>query len=301
MPIAESSIHFSANSLIALNVILGFIMFGMALELKKEDFVNLIKNKKSAVVGLGVHFLLLPLLTFGLVKLLHPPPAIALGMIMVGACPGGTMSNMFTYLAKGNAALAVGLTSVSHLMAIVLTPLNFSFYGGLDADTALLLREIHLSLSDILSTIVVVMGVPLLVGMLLQYYRPAFSDKIVPYMKRFALLAFAFFLVAAFISNRQVFIDNLSTVMPLVIIHNAVALFAGYIFAKLLGLGEKDVRTITFETGVQNSGLGLILIFTFFNGMAGMAIIAAMWGVWHLVTGGLLAWYWGSRPVAEGK
>src|SRR5258706_9972460 len=101
-------------------------MFGIALELRKEDFLALIKSKKSAAVGLSAHFILLPLITFGLVKLLHPPPAVALGMILVGACPGGNMSNMFTHFAKGNTALAVSLTSVSHLLAIVLTPFNFS-------------------------------------------------------------------------------------------------------------------------------------------------------------------------------
>jgi BASS family bile acid:Na+ symporter len=297
MPIAESTVHFNPNNLIILNVILSLVMFGMALELKKDDFTSLIKNKKSAAVGLLVHFFLLPLLTFGLVKVLHPPPAVALGMILVGACPGGNMSNMFTYMAKGNTALAVGLTSVSHLLAIVFTPLNFSIYGSYDAGTAALLCEIHLSVSEILSTVIVVVGIPLLVGMLMQYYRPALSSKIVPYAKRFALLAFAFFLVVAVLANKQVFIENLPAVLPLVVVHNAVALFAGYVIAKLAGLHEKDVRTITFETGVQNSGLGLILIFTFFNGMLGMAIIAAMWGVWHLISGGLLAWFWSKKPL----
>ncbi len=297
MPIAESTVHFNPNNLIILNVILSLVMFGMALELKKDDFTSLIKNKKSAAVGLLVHFFLLPLLTFGLVKVLHPPPAVALGMILVGACPGGNMSNMFTYMAKGNTVLAVGLTSVSHLLAVVFTPLNFSIYGSFDAGTAALLREIHLSVSEILSTVIIVVGIPLLAGMLLQYYSPALSSKIVPYAKRFALLAFAFFLVAAILANKQVFIENIPAVLLLVVVHNAVALFAGYAIAKLAGLHEKDVRTITFETGVQNSGLGLILIFTFFNGMLGMAIIAAMWGVWHLISGGLLAWFWSKKPL----
>src|SRR5262249_33599279 len=121
-------INFAQHGLMILNIILGLIMFGISLELKKEDFTNLIKNKKSALVGLTAHFILLPLLTFILVKLLQPPPSVALGMILVGACPGGNMSNMFTHFAKGNTALAVGLTSVSHLLAIFMTPFNFSFY-----------------------------------------------------------------------------------------------------------------------------------------------------------------------------
>ena len=235
-----------------LNIILGFVLFGIALELKKEDFISLIKNRKSSLVGLVAHFILLPLLTFGLVKLLQPPPAIGLGMILVGACPGGNMSNMFTHIAKGNTALAVGLTSVSHLLAIVLTPLNFSFYGSLDAGTASILKDIHLSIWEVLQTVVLVIGVPLIAGMVVRYYKPAVADKLMPYMKKFALIAFAFFLIAAFISNRGVFMANITTVFPIVVLHNILALSAGYLFARLVKLPDGDVRTITFETGVQN-------------------------------------------------
>lgn len=290
-----TQIDFNPQSLIILNVILGFVLFGIALELKKEDFMSLITNRKSSIVGLISHFLLLPLLTFGLVKLLQPPPAIGLGMILVGACPGGNISNMFTHIAKGNTALAVGLTSLSHVLAIVMTPLNFSFYGSLDASTASILKDIHLSVGEVLQTVVVVIGIPLIAGMVFRYYKPALADKLMPYMKKFSLIAFAFFLIAAFIKNRGIFIANLTTVFPLVVLHNILALSAGYLFARLVKLPTADARTITFETGVQNSALGLILIFTFFGGMAGMAIVAALWGIWHLVTGGGLALWWGRQ------
>ncbi len=291
-------ISFSEHGLMVLNIILGFILFGIALELKKEDFINLIKNKKTTFVGLSAHFILLPLLTFALVKLLHPPPSVALGMILVGACPGGNMSNMFTHLAKGNTALAVGLTSVSHMLAIIMTPFNFSFYGGLDTETAALLKTIHLDVFDVFQTIVFVIGIPLVVGIFLNYKKPVFAEKLKKIMKPFSLIAFAAFLIAAFAGNAKVFTANFTTIMPLVVIHNAVALSGGFLFAKLLRLEFRDVKTITFETGVQNAGLGLILIFTFFNGLGGMAIVAASWGVWHLVSGGALAFYWGRKTTA---
>lgn len=291
-------INFSPQSLVLLNIILGFILFGIALELKKEDFTSLLKNKKTTFVGLSAHFLLLPLLTFVLVKLLHPPPSVALGMILVGSCPGGNMSNMFSHMAKGNTALAVGLTSVSHILAIVLTPLNFSFYGGLDTETAALLKTIHLDVADVFQTISFVIILPLAVGILLNYNKPVLAEKLSKLMKSFSLIAFALFLIAAFVGNAKVFTANLTTIMPLVIIHNAIALASGFTFAKLWQLEFRDIKTITFETGVQNSGLGLILIFTFFNGLGGMAIVAASWGVWHLVTGGALAFYWGRKTTA---
>ncbi len=291
-------ISFSEHGLMVLNIILGFILFGIALELKKEDFINLIKNKKTTFVGLSAHFILLPLLTFALVKLLHPPPSVALGMILIGSCPGGNMSNMFTHFAKGNTALAVGLTSVSHMLAIIMTPFNFSFYGGLDAETAALLKTIHLDVFDVFQTIIFVIGIPLVFGIFLNYKKPVFAEMLKKIMKPFSLIAFAAFLIAAFAGNVKVFTANFTTIMPLVVIHNAVALSGGFLFAKLLRLEFRDVKTITFETGVQNAGLGLILIFTFFNGLGGMAIVAASWGVWHLVSGGALAFYWGRKTTA---
>jgi BASS family bile acid:Na+ symporter len=288
-------IHFSSQGLLVLNIVLAIIMFGIALELRSEDFMLLIRNRKSAAVGLIAHFILLPLITFLLTLLLHPPPSVALGMILVGSCPGGNMSNMFTHFSKGNTALAVGLTSVSHLLAIVMTPLNFSFYGSLNPATSALLHTIHLSVSDVLGTVCLIVVVPLLCGMLLNHYLPDLAKKLNRRMKVFSLAAFGLFIVAAFASNAAAFAQSTSMILPLVFVHNALALITGFLFARTLGLPFPDIKTITFETGVQNSGLGLVLIFTFFNGMGGMALVAATWGVWHLVTGGLLSWLWGRK------
>ncbi len=178
-----------------------------------------------------------------------------------------------------------------------MTPFNFSFYGGLDSETSALLKTIHLDVLDVFQTIIFVIGIPLVVGIFLNYKKPILAEKLSKVMKKFSLVAFALFLIAAFAGNAKVFTSNITTIMPLVIIHNAAALTIGFLFAKLCGLKLHDAKTITFETGVQNSGLGLILIFTFFNGMGGMAIVAASWGVWHLVTGGALAFYWGRKTT----
>lgn len=293
----QLKINFSPQSLTALNVILALVLFGIALELKKEDFYSLLKNKKSAFAALFSHFIILPVITFLLVLIIKPTASIALGMILVGACPGGNMSNFFTHLAKGNTALAVSITSVSHILAIVLTPLNFSFYGSLYAPSAMLLKEIHLSIWEVFQTITVVIIIPLVAGMLLRHYKNNFAERIMPYMKKFSLAAFLFFLIAAFVSNAKVFVGTLGFVLPIVVTHNALALTCGFAFARLLQLPYTDSKTITFETGVQNSGLGLILIFGFFNGLGGMALIAACWGVWHLISGGALAFWWGGTKT----
>jgi BASS family bile acid:Na+ symporter len=294
-------IHFSPQSMLLLNIVLGIIMFGIALELRREDFTALLKNKKSASAGLIAHFILLPLVTFLLTLVLRPAPSLALGMILVGCCPGGNMSNMFTHFAKGNTALAVGLTSVSHVLAIVIMPLNFAFYGSLNPATSALLHTIHLSVADVFGTVSLIVVVPLIAGMVISHYQPVMANKLNRWMKVFSLTAFAVFLMAAFAGNAGVFVQSTPYILPLVVVHNALALGTGFLFAKILNLPFKDVKTITFETGVQNSGLGLVLIFTFFNAMGGMALVAASWGVWHLVTGGLLSWLWArteqSSPV----
>lgn len=282
-------INFSPQGLNILNAILSLVMFGIALELKKEDFVALWKNKKSAIAALVSHFILLPLITFLLVLILKPSASIALGMILVGACPGGNISNYFTYLAKGNTALAVSITSISHLLAVVFTPFNFSFYGNKYAPAANLLKTIHLNAGELFQTVVLIVVLPLVLGMLLKHYQNSFAEKIVPYMKKFSLTAFAIFLIAAFAANTKIFTDTAAVILPLVIAHNSLALGSGYAFARALHLPLPDIKTITFETGIQNSGLGLILIFSFFNGLGGMALIAACWGVWHLVSGFALA------------
>lgn len=290
-------INFSPESLAALNIVLALVLFGIALELKKEDFTALLKNKRSALAALFSHFIILPGITFLLVLILQPPPSVALGMILVGACPGGNMSNFFTHLAKGNTALAVSVTSVSHLLAIMLTPFNFSFYGSMYAPAASLLRQIHVGVLEVLQTIAVVVIIPLVAGMLLAYFKPDFAARVTPVMKKFSLAAFAFFLIAAFASNAGTYVTTLGFVFPIVVTHNALALSSGFLFARLLGLSYADSKTITFETGVQNSGLGLILTFSFFNGLGGMALIAACWGVWHLVSGGALALWWGKQST----
>lgn len=292
-------INFSPQSLTALNIILGLILFGIALELKREDFWALLKNKKSTAAALFSHFILLPIITFLLVILLQPPASVALGMILVGACPGGNISNFFTHIAKGNTALAVSITSVSHLLAIVLTPLNFSFYGSMYPPAASLLKEIHLNASDVFETVALVVILPLIAGMLIRVLKPMWAEKSVRVMKTFSLGAFAFFLIAAFASNAKVFIGTLRFVLPIVALHNVLALAGGFAFARLLKLPYTDSKTIAFETGIQNSGLGLILIFSFFNGLGGMALIAACWGVWHLVSGSALAFWWGRKIAVK--
>ena len=285
-------LNFNPESLQTLNWILAFIMFGVALELRWVDFVRLKDNPKASVVGIASQFLLLPFLTFILVLLLRPHPSLALGMMLVAACPGGNISNFLTHLAKGNTALSISLTAVGTALAVFTTPINLSVWANLYSPTSGLLKQVSLDSWNMITTILVLAGVPLMLGMLVNHYFPQVAQKLSKGVKPVSILIFVIFVMIAFSSNYRLFSQHIDKVAFIVLIHNAVALAAGFFAARWAGLPVADQRTISIETGIQNSGLGLILIFRFFDGMGGMALVAAWWGIWHIVSGLAIAMFW---------
>lgn len=290
----EVRLNFSPESLTALNICLGFIMFGVALNLRITDFKKLAETPKSAVTALVSQWIALPLLSLALVVVLKPPPSIALGMLLVSACPGGNVSNFMSLTAKGNAALSVGITTVSTLLCIVMTPLVFA---GLVAASGLGASDIDLSIDPIgmVKTVATIIIFPLVVGMLLAEKAPNIVEKMKKPMSILSMLIFLAFVLIAFSKNWEHFLEHIGQVFFLVMIHNAVALATGYGLAKLVRLPERDSRSVSIETGIQNSGLGLVLIFNFFDGLGGMAMVAAWWGIWHLFSGMGIATFWARR------
>lgn len=280
------------GGLLIMNISLAVIMFGVALELTIQDFRNLARNPKSTIVGVASQFLLLPFLTFAIVWMLEPSPSLALGMIMVAACPGGNISNFFSVLARANGALSVSLTAIATLLAIVMTPFNFTFWASLYGPTNAILKEVSLDLFQVFKIIVLILGIPLLLGMTLRHFKDTLALKLSPWIKGFGVLFFAGFVVVAFGMNYENFVNYVHLVLVLVFIHNAFALAGGYGLAHLSGLSEDSRKSIAIETGIQNSGLGLLLIFNFFEGLGGMALVAAWWGIWHIIIGLSLSWYW---------
>lgn len=281
----------------ALNVVLGFVMFGVALDIRGEDFRRVLRSPKGPLIGLTAQFLLLPAFTFLLTRVISPRPSVALGMILVAACPGGNMSNFFTHHAKGNAALSVSMTAVSTVLAIVMTPLNLSFWGALHPSTRAVLEEVHLDPISLLLTVFMILGIPLLLGMAVASRRPRWAERLRRPMKIFSLVAFSLFIVGALAANWTYFLHYVGYVALAVAAHNALGLSLGYGSARLLRASRYDARAISIEVGIQNSALGLVLIFSYFHGLGGMAIVAAWWGVWHLVSGLTLSSYWSRRPV----
>jgi len=301
MPIDVDSVrlNFAPEHLKLLNVLLGFVMFGVALTLKPFDFKRIYQNPKSSIVGFTSQFFLLPALTFLIVILLKPVPSVALGMFLVAACPGGNMSNFISMLAKGNAALSVSLTAYATIAAIVLTPLNFSLWAGLYPDTSNLLKEISISPWEMMETVLVLLGIPLFAGMWFAYQFPKITRKITKPIHFISILIFVSFLVVAFASNWNYFMQFIKWVVILVLIHNGIALISGYLWSSLWKLPKRDRRAISIETGIQNTGLGLVLIFKFFDGLGGMAVVAGWWGIWDLIAGLAIAYIWSKRLALD--
>ena len=286
--IDQIRINFNPQMLFAINLAIGVMMLGVALDLKLEDFKRIIKSPKAPLIGLSAQFILLPAFTFLLITVLPAhmiTPSMALGMILVAACPGGNLSNIITYLAKGNSAISISMTAVSSIAAILMTPLNLSLWGSLNPRTAPIIQEVSLSPVDVFITVFMILGIPLLIGISLSKAFPKLADRVRKPFKIFSLVFFLTIVAGALISAWNVFLQVINLVIIVVFIHNLLALTIGYSSAKLFKLGIRDSRAVCIEVGIQNSALGLVLVFNFFEGLGGMAIIVAWWGTWHIIAG----------------
>jgi BASS family bile acid:Na+ symporter len=296
--IDQVRLNFNPQAQLGLNLVLALIMFGIALDLKVQDFKAALRTPRALAIGLVCHHLLFPAFTFGLILLLRPLPSIALGMLLVSSCPAGHISNFFTHRARGNAALSLSISTLSTLGAVVMTPLNVAFWASLDPAMNALLRSFSIDLLHMLRDVAILLGVPLAAGLAISHRWPALARKIHKPMRTVSMLVFIVFVVGALAMNWGTFIAWGRYVVVVVLVHNALALTGGYAFARATGLVERDRRAVAFETGIQNSGLGLVLVFNFFGGLGGMAIVTAWWGIWHIVAGMALSTWWMKRDPA---
>ena len=286
------TLNFSAGSLTLLNGVLAIVMFGIALDLKLSDFKALAAAPKPLLAGMTAQFLLLPALTFLLVLVFEPLPSIALGLMLVAACPGGNISNFITHRAGGNTALSVSMTAIATFGALIMTPFNIAFWGNLYGPTREILQSIKIDPVSLAITVGFMLLLPLVLGIVLNSTRPALAARIRKPMQWLSMGIFLAFIVLALAANWGFFKQFAGRVALLVVVHNALAFGAGYLTARLAGVSEYNRRAITIETGIQNSGLGLVLIFGFFGGLGGMAVAAAFWGIWHAISGLTLATIW---------
>lgn len=285
-------LNFTPGTLVILNVVLGLIMLGVALDVTVEDFRAVARKPRPMVIAIVAQLLVLPAVTFGLTFLLPVTASMALGMILVACCPPGNISQVLTHRAGGNVALSVSMTAVGNLLYIFALPISVAFWGGLRPDTRELLQTVSLNGWQMLLEIFLIIGVPFIVGLAVRHRLPRLAARVQPFVKWFSLLALLAFIAAALAGNWQVFIAFLGIILLAVTVHDAVALAIGWSTATLGGLGTRERKAMTFEVGIRNAGLGLGLIFTFFGGLGGMAIVAGWWGIWDIVAGLVVASLW---------
>jgi BASS family bile acid:Na+ symporter len=298
----QVQLNFNQESVNMMNFAIAFIMFGVALSIRPEHFRILFTHPKPVVLGVVSQYIVLPALTYLLVQIIRPSTPVAMGMILVAACPGGNVSNLISSLSKSNVTLSVSLTTITTVLSLVMTPLNFAFWGSLYAQHSPLLVPISIDPVEMFRTVFLILGIPVLLGMFVGMRYPRFSKKMDKTIQMASVIFFIGFIVAALAGNFHIFLDYIHLIFLLVLLHNGLAFLGGYALPKFFKVNEVECRTISIETGIQNSGLGLALIFNprIFPPelqLGGMAMVAAWWGIWHIVTGLILAFYWRRRPA----
>ena len=291
------NVTLNAGGMNTINLVLAFVMYGVALGIKPHMFVDVFKKPKSVVVGVCCQLILLPLLTFLLALLMDKAGWIswtmALGMILVASCPGGNISNFISSLSKANIELSVCLTAISTALAVFMTPFNFWLYGNLFLKFAAVHGEVPyltIPLWDVFKTIFILLGIPLTLGILTSHYLPKVAEKLKKPFQYVSVVFFLVMVVLSFMGNMEAFLKCIKYIFVIVLIHNLLALSTGFSMATVFKLPRRDRRTLTIETGIQNSGLGLVLllgtsIFAALPPHGGMLVITAWWGVWHIISG----------------
>ena len=302
-------INFSDAGSFLLNIILAFIMFGVALSIRPTQFKQLALSPRPIVLGVVLQFVLLPLITFLLVLLFSRfiTPTVAMGMILVAACPGGNVSNFMSSFSRGNTELSVTLTAITTGLAVFMTPFNFSFWGGMYvrfiSKRTELLQPLEIEYAQMFETIFIIMGIPVILGILCSRYLPGVAAKLTKPLQYLSLVFFVALVAIMFINNWQLFVQYIYYIFIIVFIHNLFALLTGYGVATIFKQSERNRRTLTIETGIQNSGLGLVLLFNpkiFPPDLAigGMLFVTAWWGIWHIISGLSISSYWHRREPA---
>ena len=297
------NINIGAGEMFIVNIILAFVMFGVALGIKPQTFKDVFRNPKSVILGISLQWVALPAVTFLVAILLNPviTPMVAIGMLLVASCPGGNISNFISSLSKGNVELSVSMTAISTAFAPIITPFNFWFWGTLYCRYASVHNDIptlSIPFGDMLEQILLILGIPIVLGLLCSRYLPNLSNKL---KKPASVLSILLFIGMVAVSLTQVLtaLEQRWTVyagilcaLVVVIIHNASALGTGFYGATLMKAPKADRRSLTIEVGIQNSGLGLALLFNpaifpvdVWQNNGGMVIITALWGIWHIISG----------------
>ncbi len=271
-----------------ISLLLGIIMFGMGLTLSVDDFKGIVKAPKSVFIGVLAQYTIMPLLAFALANLFQLPPEVAVGVILVGCCPGGTASNVMTFLAKGNTALSVTVTAVSTILAPIMTPSLTLLFAS---------KWLPVSAGDMFLSIVQIVLIPIVLGVAIRLLFQKQVDKSVKVLPLVSVVGIVLVASAVVAVNKESIATTGLLIFSVVILHNVLGLLLGYLLAKILKLEFQDQKAISIEVGMQNSGLGSALALAHFAPVA--AVPSALFSVWHNISGPLLATWWGKRSSTE--
>ena len=263
-----------------INYLLGVVMFGMGLTLNLQDFKIVFTRPKDVIIGCMAQFIIMPLLAWALARLFSLDEALALGVVLVGCCPGGTASNVITYLAKGDLALSVGMTGVSTLLAPFLTPLLTWALAG---------KSVNVDVASMFLSILWVVILPIVLGLLVKWLWPKFTEKAADFLPALSSIAIALIVAIVIAANANKLMAGGLTIVLVVILHNLCGLSLGYLIGRILGLSESKKRAISIEVGMQNSGLASSLATIHFAAYPLATIPGAIFSVWHNISGALVA------------
>lgn len=306
------SLNFTGGGMLVVNFILAFVMFGVALGIKPQTFKDVFKSPKSVIVGVLLQWIGLPAVTFLVALALSPviTPMVALGMILVASCPGGNISNFISSLSKGNVELSVSMTAITTALAPIVTPINFFVWGSLYNHIVSVTNEIPrlvIPFMPMLEQILLLLGVPIVLGMLVSRYFPGATKRLTKPAQVLSVLLFIGMVVVSFMQDAELYLSNLQYIAIIVLLHNACAIGTGYLGASLAKLPRKDRRSLTVEVGIQNSGLGLVLLFNpaifppevWHGHYGGMLFVTAWWGIWHIISGLTVATIFRRIPLKD--
>ena len=264
--------------------LLGIVMLGMGLIIDPKDFKIIFQAPRSVIVGVILQYTIMPLSAFLIVKLFHLPPEIAIGVILVGCCPGGTSSNVMSYLANANVALSVAITSVSTLLAPFLTPALIYLFAH---------EWLQVSFISMFWSVVQVILIPIIIGFVLQKVFKKFADTTATALPIVSVVAISLILASVVGSSKAQILATGLLIFAVVILHNLIGYVLGYTFAKILKLDRPDKKAVSIEVGMQNSGLAVSLATVHFNPLS--AVPGAVFSLIHNITGPILAKYWNKR------
>lgn len=297
--IDQALFNFSPRAGLAVAVMVGFLVFSVALDLTWDQFRRVLKSPRAPGVGLAAQYLILPAAAFGIGMLMAATPSIALGLLLVSCCPAGALSNYLTGVARGSVAISVSMTAISTLFSIVATPLLFAFWASMSPETRAVIEEIVIEPMQVVMVLLIMLVVPVAAGMLIRARNPATADRSRPWVRRIAGAVFAVVVAILLLGNIGVLGSFASIALPPVLVTFTVAVLLGWGLARASGLVAADRRAVTLEVAFQNVALAIGLAVAFFPELAGVAITSILWGVVHLAVGFPIAAMWRRMPIAD--